>query len=459
MSKEKFVNEGLILFFDVLVVAAGNWIFWLIISTVSTTTQVGQATSIISLVWMTTSIIQLGLEYPLLKFSEKSRILVSILIFELILVAAAIPIFLYALDNIFTTTPEISLITILIVVFLVTAFVSRFSLLGISKVKTVLIVDSIGTTIKFVTGYFLVSFGFGLIGILIPFILVHLTISIGCLIAARKSFEFKVASFRQIKKIIGRGLYNAPGKFSRMILLSLVVVLLASFGLKESDIGIFYIALMISYIAAGGIGTSISFMVIPASSKFKVDLSSDSLKIGLSLTVPLIAALFVAPWAILSLVGPEYSQGGSVLRILSIGIFPFIIMLNAISKLNNLNKTKELIVIGVTQISTFFVSFIILVPQYETLGAAYSILIAFTVCSIPSIYWLGKKTLRFISLTFLAMIVGMGLGYTTHYIFELHPIITIVSSMGITIGIIFLLKVISLKDIKKIMKNSFQKNE
>ena len=458
MSKEKFVNDGFILFLDVLIVGAGNWLFWLLLSKISSTSEIGQATTIISLVWMTTSFIQLGLEYPLLKSAVKSRILLSTLVLELAIVAAAIPIFLYALENMFSnSSSEISLIGILIIVFLIIGFVSRFSLLGISKVKTVLVVDTIGTIVKFGTGFALVSEGYGLIGMLIPFVLVHLTISIGCLIKARGLFEFKLGSKDQFKEIITRGLYNAPSKFSRLIILSLVVVLLASFGINESEIGIFYIALMISYLAAGGLGTSISYMVIPASSRFKIDLSSNSLRIGLSLTIPLIVALLVAPSGILSLVGDDYSAGGEVLMILALGIFPFIIMLNAIAKLNNLNKTKELIVIGATQIATFFIVFLILVDELQTIGAAYAILIAFIACSIPSLIWLGRKILRIVSFCLIALICGWGIGYLVNTILDLNPIVGVILSMGTVTAIILSLKVVSLSDINQIMKDTINK--
>ena len=46
-------------------------------------------------------------------------------------------------------------------------------------------------------------------------------------------------------------------------------------------------------------------MVIPASLDSKTDMSTDSIRIGLSLTAPLIVTLMVAPNSILSLIGPE----------------------------------------------------------------------------------------------------------------------------------------------------------
>jgi len=236
-----------------------------------------------------------------------------------------------------------------------------------------------------------------------------------------------------------------------MFILTLTVVLLASFGINDSDIAVFYISLMLSHIAGGSLALSIAYMVIPASSKSKVDLSSSSLRIGMSLTVPLIVAFLTAPRWILSLLGPDYSVGGPILFVLALGIFPFIIMLNGISKMNNLNKQKNLIIIGIIQIISFLVAFWLLVPEYETLGAAYAILIAFIVSSIPSAKWLGGNVLKITLTSAVAIVSGWVFGFTLTLLLGLHPIFTILISVGVSLAIVFQQKSISLKEIRQMM--------
>ena len=89
-----------------------------------------------------------------------------------------------------------------------------------------------------------------------------------------------------------------------------------------------------------------AYMVIPASSRSNNDLTTDSMRISLSLTAPLIAALIVAPKSILSVIGPDYTSAETILLLLSIGILPSSIAINAISKSNCLGKSRELITIG-----------------------------------------------------------------------------------------------------------------
>ena len=104
-----------------------------------------------------------------------------------------------------------------------------------------------------------------------------------------------------------------------MVIVNLSVVLLASVGVNQGDIGIFYIALMIS-IVVGSFALSMAFMVIPAFSASKKDLSTDSLRISLSIITPVITAMLVAPNLILSLINSRYEVGAPLLLVLAIGI-------------------------------------------------------------------------------------------------------------------------------------------
>ena len=62
-ASNRFVSLGVIFFIDQILVAAGNWLYWLIISKITTSSEIGQATMISSLVLLITTLTQLGLEY------------------------------------------------------------------------------------------------------------------------------------------------------------------------------------------------------------------------------------------------------------------------------------------------------------------------------------------------------------------------------------------------------------
>src|SRR6266496_46110 len=108
--------------------------------------------------------------------------------------------------------------------------------------------------------------GFGALGMLFSFLLQILFITCATLVVARRrTFGFKLGNMKYVREIIRDGLVNTPSKFSRIFILSLSVVLLTSFGISSSEIGIFYVALMISIVATGGLASSMAYMVIPAS--------------------------------------------------------------------------------------------------------------------------------------------------------------------------------------------------
>jgi hypothetical protein len=169
----------------------------------------------------------------------------------------------------------------------------------------VLIIDVLSAAIKFVSGYLLVLSGFGTVGVLSSFMLQALVTAIIGLALTKKTIGFSTGDWKYIKETVRNAVVNMPSIFSRTLIVSLSVVLLASFGISSSEIGIFYIALMISVVAAGLI-SSTAYMVIPSSSVAQDDLTTGSIRIGMSFTAPVISVLLSSPKLVLSVIGPEY---------------------------------------------------------------------------------------------------------------------------------------------------------
>jgi O-antigen/teichoic acid export membrane protein len=292
--------------------------------------------------------------------------------------------------------------------------------------------------------------GFGVFGILFSFVIASLVGAIGMMsIAGRRLSVRPVHDKRRIIEVLKEGLSNAPSKLSRTIIMTLSVILLASFGISDSDIGIFYIAMMLSVVGAS-LSASMSFTVIPASTESKVDLSSGSLRLGLSFTAPIVAALIVAPRDILSIIGPQYASADTVLLVLSMGILPTAIAINAISKFNNLGHGRKIIAIGVIQTVGFLASFFILVPYYGILGAAYSILIAYAVSAVYAVAMFETAERRYITNCIVAIIIGCVSGYVVSFIFE-HSLPTIVSSVLATSVVLLALRNTSVSELRQLV--------
>jgi O-antigen/teichoic acid export membrane protein len=209
---------------------------------------------------------------------------------------------------------------------------------------------------------------------------------------------------------------------------------------------------MISIVATGGLASSMAYMVIPASAISRSDLSSSSMKISVSLTAPLVAALIGSPKFILSIIGTQYISAETILLVLSICILPSSITMNAISKFNNSDNPRKLISIGSIEILTFLMSFFLLVPRYGTLGAAFSILIAFVSSSALSLIWSERASIRYIATSAISIIAGVISGYVIGLIVVVYPIEIFITSIGVTLIVIFALKNTSPNEIRQLVK-------
>ncbi|HZB17010.1 MAG TPA: hypothetical protein VE445_07575, partial [Nitrososphaeraceae archaeon] len=130
-----FANLSTIFFTDQLLVSFGNWLYWLAVSRLTTSSEIGEATIVISLVLLINSLAQLGLEYPLLKKSsiDKSRIVGTVITIELLITLVSLPLVYYVLFE--QSLQEFFWISVVILLISGIAFVPRFALFGNSKAK------------------------------------------------------------------------------------------------------------------------------------------------------------------------------------------------------------------------------------------------------------------------------------------------------------------------------------
>jgi O-antigen/teichoic acid export membrane protein len=162
---------------------------------------------------------------------------------------------------------------------------------------------------------------------------------------------------------------------------------------------------------------------------------------------------------VLSIIGPEYISADLVLRTLSIGIIPYIIVVNAISKFNNVGRSREIVVVGSIKILVFLLSFTILVPIYGILGAAYSILIASLTAAIPSLMWSERILIIPISKSIASIVIGFILSYALSLIYSsLSPTIVIFVSVVVTISVLFGLKNTSASELVFLVKGIIRQN-
>ena len=204
-------------------------------------------------------------------------------------------------------------------------------------------------------------------------------------------------------------------------------------------------------IVAGSLASSVAYMLIPTTIKSKADLYVIGIRFGMTLTAPLVTVLLSAPKAVLEFIGPQYASSDIGLMVLSVGILPSAAVMLAISKFNNANLPKRIILIGIIQLVSFLTAFYVLVPTYGSLGAAFSITIGLVVSSIPAILWLEKYIVKFVINSMLAVLAGTLIAYSTCMIFHTAGVTQMTIGLIFTILTLFLLKNIYLKDILQLI--------
>ena len=459
-SHAHFVTPSIFLFMDNILVSAGNWIYWLLISKMTSSSEIGIAVSVYSLIMLATTLTQLGLEYPLLKKSNSqgSKILGTSLLIESVIILVSIPFVIIAVNTLYAKSIEqFTLVSILLLITISFEFILRFVLLGISNSKAVLLIDLVGLGIKFTTGLVLVQLSVEAMGILLAYLVEGFFITVASFLVVKKSFSINIGNKSYFKEILKDALVNTPAKWSKTVIVMLSIVLLALMNVNASDVGVFYISMIIT-VVVGGIASSMAYMVIPASNTLKKDLSSSSIRISLSLTAPFVVALLVVPRSILSLIGQEYTSAEILLTVLALSIIPAAITVNMISMLNNLGKSKMLITIGILQIVTFFVCFFVLVPPYGIMGAAISILVAYCVSSATLLCSIEHQSFKYILFT----CFSIGAGIITGYILEITlsnnlEFLVAVGAIGASIVVIVISKNLTLREVEVMCKAVIQR--
>lgn len=457
MSLSKFINSSLILFIDQLVTAVGGWLFWLIFSGLITSSEIGETTTVYSLIVLIVLFAELGLEYPLLKrsFIQPRQILGVSLALETGLVLLCLPLLLVIMNVYYPeSVREFVWLASIITIFSSVGFILKYFLLGTFNVINVFIINTISIAAKFVVAFTLVAYGFGTYGLLVSFLIQSIIIAGGYLLFSIRRYGIKLDRIKQFKELLHDGLINTPSKMARMLSLNLSIILLASMGISSSEIGSFYIAITIS-IAVGSFISSMAYMVIPTSVESKKNFSLVGLKYSIGLTAPLIAILIASPDLILSIIGDQYVSQASSLMILAIGILPFSVITTSISNFNYLKQSRRIIIVGTVQLSAFAISFFILVPMYGTIGNAISITIGFLTSAAVCLYWTERIGIKYVLTSILAVVIGCMFGRFALVFAENVVLSTFICFLVTTIMIV-LLKNITVKDLKGIITSTIR---
>ena len=453
-ANHMYIGPGIILTIDLFIISFGNWVFWLLVSMFTTTAEIGIATSVYSYVILFSSITMLGLEYTIIKKSSINRNFVfgTTILIKVMLLTISMPLFIFMLGYLgYPSSSQITFLAIGIFIFYSFRHVFRYILLGSFESGKILVINLVGLSSQLLIGLYLVLNNVGATGILLSFLANVFVLTVLYFIILKKKLSFTIGDKKYFMDFIKDALVNTPPILTRSLLFYFSVVLLAFYGISESDIGLFYISMMLSIIA-GGFASNTALMLMPSSLVANRNLSVEGLRISFALTAPIISVLLSEPERILGIIGQQFVHASDLLVIFSLSIVPFIIVTNSLSNFNNTKQSKKIIMIGIIQFSTFLISFVTLVPFYGVTGGAYAIFVSMTISSIFSIIWYGSRIMKNISFSCLSIFIVFVLISVLNSITDIHlgfsAIIAIVSTLAINV----LFKNISIFELREIIR-------
>jgi hypothetical protein len=145
---------------------------------------------------------------------------------------------------------------------------------------------------------------------------------------------------------------------------------------------------------------------------------------------------------------------------LTVAIIPYVIVINAISKFNNLGNPRKIISLGSIQLVVFLLAFFSLTPYYGTMGSALAILMASVAAAIPALVWSERLLLRYVFLSCAALAIGLTTGYMVTFFAQsnISPALPIASAIAATMSMILLLKVTSANEISLMVAGIMKKS-
>jgi O-antigen/teichoic acid export membrane protein len=399
-NRLKVTQGAIYLYVENIAAMVSGYVFWLVISRLTTPEVVGTAAAVISLSAIASTIITLGVPISVQRFLGKTflnqkygeaREYISASILLLVIVVILSSFFFFILGRDIMNFSEIEFTIPLLVItnalIISSAFGRLFRGIIIASLKTKILVAAglLSTVSKFSVSILLIFVGMqatGLtIGITSYFVVETIVMGLTVLALFNKSRSQK--SDRKNLKKIKQVLVGGMPAWLPAVVTSLGTQLgtLLVFGWQgSSEAGFYYIAYSIYAALAAVVGVifSITFPVLSAMEKGHSSFSWKVIKISLILSLPFSFCFVFYPKEILSFFGDQYVSAANSLVVLTISLLPITIMGGITNLLYARGHYREAMIIGIATSLPRALIYFFLVPIFGGLGSA----IAFTIGSI-----------------------------------------------------------------------------
>jgi len=477
INKKNVGTGAAYLYIEALSLMFSGYIYWLILSRIATPSEIGISSTTISIALIFMTIASFGISNGIQSYlgrsllnknSEEIRQVVnsSILMLSIGVIASGIFMISYSgwIYGSFKVDFVLSIISVLIMGFSTYAGLLRAIIIPSLKTRVITISSVLATIAKILVAVILVMLDWGVIGILIGYMMYPIT-SIFILAFAAKRILYndldlksckeylKIGSIFQIRNILNSSLAFWIPNIVNIIGSQLgTITVFVSNG--AADAGIYFMAFSIVT------GISIILSVFSTIAYPTLSTMNDGrkravwrlIKISLLITIPISNILLYYTSEIMTLFGSSYSAGSSNLAILLLSILPTALITGVSVLSYSYNNNRHVLYLGLFTSFPRTLFYLILVPIWGGDGAAITYFAGSLIGCIASLLIAKKIGLKFNwrmigTICFVPLLIAL-----PFKLFDINYGISIVVSIIISYLILLRLKIIELEDIQDILR-------
>jgi O-antigen/teichoic acid export membrane protein len=446
----------------------GGYIFWLILSKLTTTDIIGISSTVMSLAYIFSIVAAMDISISVPRFLgknfseqklEDAKVFVkaALLLTSIGIAASSIVILAshnWIYDN-FKIDFNLIIVTILFIGSSAIMTLFRSIVIASLKTKTLPVIVIISAIVKLVLAGILVLLGTGELGITIGFtffpILASLLLSITIIMIFKPSSMYKSeVSLRKSFKIIFTA---SVASWIPHIIYTIgtnlgTLLVFGSYGASEA--GVYFIAFsIITAISASMLALfTIALPALSGMQDGRKRFAWRTIKINLVISLPISFALIFYSKQIMQLFGEEYIKGSSSLEILLLSIFPFAIMTGITTLVYSYGNYKQFLAIGLASSIPRTLLYILVVPFYDSTGAAISYTIGAIIGLIASIVVAKKIEMQiFWKDIAIIAIIPAGSAFLLSY-FQVNYLIGIFLTLVVSYLLLLRMQIITRTDIQ-----------
>lgn len=444
-----------------------GYIFWFIISRLTTTAEVGISSAVISMTTIFINIATMGIPVGVERFLgksfyekklgntklfvEASTILVS---FGTFACCVAILIFRNTIQSAFKIDSSLMVVAVLLICSTSIYNLFRSVIISSLKTKSLPLIMIISTVAKIVLTIVLVTIGMRSFGIVIGYtfftILGSCLLIISLLMIFRGSKEKADLKLKKsLKNILEASMVNwIPSLIATLSSQLGTLVVFASNGASQA--GVYFIALSIvaAIAAIASVLFTIAFPALSGMHDGRKTFVSRIIKMSAIIAMPFSASAFFYSKDFMQIFGPSYADGSLLLQMMVLATLPGQIATGISTLTYSYGKYMQALSIGIAGNVARIILFFTIVPMYGSNGAALSYLLGTFAGLAMSIYISKKISLHMFWKTIVLIhIVPFGLAFVLSY-FHINFIIGTIITLVSTYLVLLRLRIITKSDVQ-----------